>query len=239
MILACSTCYFMFNRYLPDIPITTLWEVFNEKGLPQGATYGEDENLVVHDSCTSRDYPDIHAAIRNTLSELRYKITEPNYSKEHTQCCGYGGLSYFANKEFSTFATDQRIQEKEGDYLAYCAMCRDLFVSRGKKTLHILDLIFGENIEELCTKKGPTLSERRNNRLKLKISILNNIWGEKMDLKEEYADINLIIDEDVSNIIEERLILESDIRKVIGYAEENKDVFLIQKITITWLLEEL
>lgn len=107
-------------------------------------------------------------------------------------------------------------------------MCRDLFVSRGKKTLHILDLIFGENIDELSNKKGPTLSQRRDNRLKLKMSILK-IWGEKMDLKEEYDDINLIIDEKVKNIMEERLILEGDIKKVIGMAQQKGNMFFNPK----------
>lgn len=225
IILACSTCYYIFKTYLPDIKLISLWEIFNEKGLPLGIQKGEGKKLVVHDSCTARDYANIYDGIRNMVSKLEYEVIEPKYTKQQTQCCGYGGLSYFANKEFSKFATDKRIQEKEGDYLAYCAMCRDLFVSRGKKTLHILDLIFGKDMEELSIKKGPTLSERRNNRLKLKMSILDKFWKEKIELKEEYSDIKLIIDEDVKRLMEDRLILEADIKKVIGLAEKNKDMF--------------
>lgn len=224
-ILACSTCYYILKNYLPDINIITLWEIFNEKGLPSGAHKGEGKNLVVHDSCTARDYSNIYDGIRDIVKKLEYDITEPHYTKEQTQCCGYGGLSYFANKEFTNFATDRRIQEKEGDYLAYCAMCRDLFVSRGKKTLHILDLVFGEDMEGLSIKKGPTLSERRNNRLKLKIYILHRFWGENMDLKEEYEDIQLIIDKEVRSLMKERLILEGDIKKVIGMGEKSNNRF--------------
>ena len=193
--------------------------------MPSGAHKGEGKNLVVHDSCTARDYSNIYDGIRDIVKKLEYDITEPHYTKEQTQCCGYGGLSYFANKEFTNFATDRRIQEEEGDYLAYCAMCRDLFVSRGKKTLHILDLVFGEDMEGLSIKKGPTLSERRNNRLKLKIYILHRFWGENMDLKEEYEDIQLIIDKEVRSLMKERLILEGDIKKVIGMGEKSNNRF--------------
>ncbi len=225
IILACSTCYYMFENYIPDIEIISLWEIFNEKGLPLNASNGKGKSLVVHDSCTARDYSHIYDNIRNIATNLGYELIEPKYTKKETQCCGYGGLSYFANREFSSFATDERVQEKNEDYLAYCAMCRDLFVSRGKNTIHILDLIFGGDMEEQGTKKGPTLSERRNNRLKFKISILDKYWGEKLNLKEEYADVDLIIDEHIKKLMEDRLILEADIKKVIGYGEENQNIF--------------
>lgn len=225
IILACSTCYYIFENYIPDIEIISLWKIFNEKGLPNITDNGRGKSLVVHDSCTARDYSHIYDSIRDIAYKLEYELIEPELTKKETQCCGYGGLAYFANREFSTYATDQRVQEKDGEYLAYCAMCRDLFVSRGKRTLHILDLIFGEDMEKLSMKKGPTLSERRNNRLKFKISILNKFWGEKLNLKEEYSDIDLIIDEHIKKLMEDRLILEADIKKVIGHSEENQNIF--------------
>lgn len=224
VILACSTCYYMFQNYMSDIEIISLWNIFNEKGLPQNSNKGNGKKLVVHDSCTARDYSNIYDSIRDIANKLEYELIEPKYTKAETKCCGYGGLSYFANREFSIFATDNRIGE-EGEYLAYCAMCRDLFVSRGKNTFHILDLIFGENMEKLDIKKGPTLSERRDNRLRFKIFILNKYWGEELNLKEEYSDINLIINEHIKKLMDDRLILEADIKKVIGYGEENQNIF--------------
>lgn len=225
MILACSTCYYMFKKYLPKIEIISLWNIFEDKGLPSNAINGNGKSLLVHDSCTARDYSNIYNSVRDIATKLGYNLIEPKYTKATTKCCGYGGLSYFANKDFSSFATDDRISEEEGDYLAYCAMCRDLFVSRGKRTFHILDLIFGEGREDLSIKKGPTLSERRNNRLRFKIHILEKVWGEKLNLKEEYTDIELIISNDIEKIMDDRLILESDIKKVIGRSEETKDMF--------------
>lgn len=227
IILACSTCYYIFHKYLPEIEIASLWEIFNEKGLPNPEK--RNKKLVVHDSCTARDYPNIYQSIRSTLEKLEVEIIEPKYTKEYTQCCGYGGLAYFANKEFSEKATKERIEAEDEDYLAYCAMCRDLFVSQGKKTLHILDLIFGEDLEGLSTKKGPTLSERRDNRFRFKKDILNELWGEKMNIEEEYHNMDLILSEEIVQKIEDRLILEADIKKVIGLAEKTGEMFINQE----------
>lgn len=227
MILACSTCYYIFHKYLPEIEITSLWEIFDEKTLPRNEK--KHRKLVVHDSCTARDYPNIYNSIRSIMEKLEVEIIEPKYTKEYTQCCGYGGLAYFANKEFSEKATRERIEAEDEDYLAYCAMCRDLFVSQDKKTLHILDLIFGDDLEAESMKKGPTLSERRDNRFRLKKDILNELWGEEMNLQEEYYDIDLILGEEIIEKIEDRLILEADIKKVIGLAEKNREMFINQE----------
>lgn len=224
IILACSTCYHIFNKYLPEIQIITLWEIINKKGLVKDRK--RYKKLVVHDSCTARDYSNIYDSIRSIMKTLEVEIIEPKYTKEHTQCCGYGGFSYFANKEFSEKAIKERIALEDEDYLVYCAMCRDLFASKGKKTLHILDLIFGEDLEVLSKKKGPTLSERRDNRFRLKKDILNELWGEKMNIQEEYSNIDLILSEEIIKKIDDRLILEADIRKVIGLAEKNNNMFI-------------
>lgn len=225
IVLACSTCYYIFENYLPEIEKLSLWDIFDQYGLPETSKKGNGRQLVIHDSCTARDYSNIYDSIRSVGEKLGYELIEPEYTKATTKCCGYGGLAYFANKKFSNFATDDRINEEEGEYLAYCAMCRDLFVARGKDTLHVLDLIFGDGSGELASKKGPSLSERRNNRLRFKINMLKRLWGEELDLKEEFADIELIIDDHIKKMMDDRLILEADIKKVIGQCEETKNMF--------------
>ena len=225
LILACSTCYYIFKKYLPDVELISLWEIFDEKGLPEVETRRKPSSLVIHDSCTARDFAGIYDSVRRIAENLGYELTEPRYSKKETKCCGYGGLSYFANRDYSQFATEERIAEHEEDYLAYCAMCRDLFVSGGKRTYHILDLIFGKDEEDLASKKGPSLSERRDNRLRFKIFMLDKHWGEDLKLSEEYGDIELIVDDRIKELMEDRLILAADIKKVIGQGQAQKDYF--------------
>ena len=225
VIIACSTCFNNFKENISDIEIKSLWEIYDEKGLPSDAKLGNGKILAVHDACTTRKEKSIHESIRNIAKNLEYKIEEPEFGRETTKCCGYGGLVYFANKEFSKEVTENRIHDSENDYLAYCAMCRDLFVLRGKKTYHILDLIYGKNEGEISEMKTPTLSERRKNRFNLKKKILKDLWGEVMEIKDEFEDIKIIINDELKNKIEDELILESDIKKVIGYAEETKNSF--------------
>lgn len=225
VITACSTCYNNFNKSLKDIKIKSLWEVFDEKGLPEDAKMGNGKILAIHDACTTRKEKDIHKSIRNIAASLDYKIEEPVFTKENTKCCGYGGDVYFSNKEFSKEVTEDRIKDSDNDFLAYCAMCRDLFVLKGKKTYHILDLLFGNDKDEISDMKVPTLSERRANRLELKKKMLKGLWNEKMDIKDEYDDLNIIVSEAVRSKMENELILDGDIKKVIGYAENTKNSF--------------
>lgn len=225
VITACSTCFSNFQENLMNIKIRSLWEIFDEKGLPLHVKSGNGKKLAVHDACTTRNESGIHESIRNIAKSLHYKIEEPQLTKGNTKCCGYGGLVYFTNKEFSKEVTDDRIKDSGIDFLAYCAMCRDLFVLRGKRTYHILDLIYGNGNIEISDMKVPTLSERRANRFKLKKELLENLWGEKMDIKDEYEDIKIVIEDKIRDKMEDELILEGDIKRVIGYAEKTNNSF--------------
>jgi len=225
VITACSTCFSNFRDKLVDIEIKSLWAIFDEKGLPLHAKSGDGKILAIHDACTTRNENSIHESIRNIARALNYKIEEPRFTKGKTKCCGYGGLVYFANKEFSKEVTEDRIKDSEKDFLAYCAMCRDLFVLKGKRTYHILDLIYGDGKGEISDMKVPTLSERRANRFNLKRELLLNLWGEKMEIKDEYEDIKIVIEDEIRNKMEDEFILEGDIKRVIGYAEKTKNSF--------------
>ncbi|HEY8804689.1 MAG TPA: FAD-dependent oxidoreductase [Clostridium sp.] len=225
VITACSTCFSNFGENLKNIKIKSLWEIFDENGLTLDSKSGTGKTLAVHDACTTRNESGIHESIRNIAKSLHYNIEEPRFTKEKTKCCGYGGLVYFTNKEFSKEVTEDRIKDSEHDFLAYCAMCRDLFVLKGKRTYHILDLIFGSGDVEISDMKVPTLSERRANRFKLKKELLENLWGEKMDIKNEYEDIKIVIEDELKGKMEDELILEGDIKRVIGYAEKTNNSF--------------
>lgn len=225
VITACSTCFSNFKENTKNIEIKSLWEIYDEKGLPGDAKLGNGKILAVHDACTTRNESGIHESIRNIAKSLNYKIEEPKFTKENTKCCGYGGLVYFTNKEFSKEVTEDRIKDSENDFLAYCAMCRDLFALRGKRTYHILDLIYGNGEDEILDMKVPTLSERRANRFNLKKELLKNLWGEKMDIKDEYEDIKIVIEDEIRDKMEDELILEGDIKRVIGYAEKTNNSF--------------
>jgi hypothetical protein len=182
--------------------------------------------LNIHDACSTRHNKKIQDSVRNIAASLGYEIEELKYTKEKTKCCGYGGLVYYANREQSESFVKDRVKESNKDLLVYCAMCKDLFISEGKRTYHILDLIFGDDNDSTALRKMPTLSERHRNRAGLKIKLLKEIWGEEPDMNSEKSyDFNLIIPENVKQLMEDRYILIEDIEKVIENAQTKKERF--------------
>jgi hypothetical protein len=55
--------------------------------------------------------------------------------------------------------------------------------------------------------------------------MLENLWGEVMEIEDEYEELKIVINDELRNKIEDELILEGDIKKVIGYAEKTKNSF--------------
>ena len=224
-ILACSSCAANFEKYLKEIECVSLWEVIDKNSMPKELPAAKDAlTLNIHDPCTSRHNEKTQESVRNILSKLNYKVSELKFSKDKTKCCGYGGLVYFANREQAGDFIDDRINESPKDLLVYCTMCKDLFISHGKRTFHILDLLFSDNIEEAGIRKMPTLSQRQDNRIMVKKKLLKNIWGEniEMDSDEKY---NISLTDSVKEKMEDLYILFSDIKKAVVNSVETKERF--------------
>lgn len=219
LILACSTCYEILKTHLPSAFVKSLWEVFDGLGLPEEARVENSTTIALHDACTTRHEEHIHKSVRNILQRCGFSIEELPLNRDRTECCGYGGLMFFANPELAKKVIRRRIGESPSDYVAYCAMCRDYFASRGKPAVHLLDLIFGEPRAEAAARKGPGYSQRHENRVHLKNSLLKELWGESMAEKKEYGELKLSISSEVQEIMDKRLILDDDLLAVIHFAE--------------------
>lgn len=224
-ILACSSCAAVFQKYLPEIPTVSLWEIFELYGLPETAKNGNGHVLNVHDACPARHNRNLHESLRSLAAKLGYEIKELKYAREKTKCCGYGGLVYFANREQADDFVKDRIAESPEDLLVYCAMCKDLFVEGGKRTYHILDLIFGEDGEELARRRMPNLSQRQANRAQLKKKLLRELWKETPET-EPAAMENLVVPDDVWRTMEKRCILMADVEEVVRHSKETGERFL-------------
>jgi hypothetical protein len=189
-------------------------------GLPESVEVEKREIIAVHDACTTRHESAIQESVRNIVRRLGYEIEELPLSRDKTECCGYGGLMFFANPELAKAVIRRRCEESHRDYLAYCAMCRDYFAFAGKRTLHIFDLMFGKPTDEAALRKGPVYSQRRENRVRLKNSMLRERWGETMAEAQGYETIRLKIPDAVQQLMEQRLILVEDLQRVIDAAEK-------------------
>lgn len=224
LILACMSCWRNFEKYLPEIKCISIWEFMNEHGIPENEKVKDKRIFALHDACSARYNKNAQDITRKIIKGLGHEIEELKYSKEKTKCCGYGGLAYFANREYTNEDIKARTEESSRDYVVYCAMCRDLFALQGKKTLHVLDLLFSNNLDESMNKRAPRLWERRINRLNTKKRILN-LMGDKME-DEKKVNLNIILSDKIKDTFEDRWILLQDIEQVIENAERTEEKFI-------------
>lgn len=222
LILACSTCYSEFKSRLPGDSIVSLWEIIDRSGLPPGKSGPKAETFAIHDPCTSRQEAGIHTSVRSIAQKLGLDLQELSLSQELTECCGFGGLMRFANREIADLVVERRIHETSANLLTYCAMCRDSFASHGKPAWHILDLLFGESSIEDKLGKRLDYSQRRENRFQLKTKLLKDLWGEQRLDTQRFRHVKLYISDEVRELMEKRMILEEDLREVIDWAEKNQ-----------------
>jgi len=218
-ILACSSCYQMFQKYMPQLRIISLWDIYNENSpvLPQN--HGET-SIAIHDPCSTRYEAHIQDSVRALLTRMGYTVDELPLSRERTECCSYGGLMWNANRPLAEQTIRRRIGENPQPYVTYCAMCRDFFARQGKPTYHILDLIYDNEQQSLAPEHpGPGYSQRHENRARLKAALLKEYWSEFMPDPQTHESIRLSLSVAIQAVLEERMILVEDIQKVIENAE--------------------
>ncbi|MDR3561564.1 MAG: heterodisulfide reductase-related iron-sulfur binding cluster [Negativicutes bacterium] len=222
VITACPTCFSMFHHNLPELSVETVWTLLDRIGLPDDAGFASSPRLLtVHDSCTTRHEGQLQKSVRNILCKLGHEIEELPHSRDRTVCCGYGGLMLYANPEIAHKVIDRRIKESNRDYLTYCAMCRDNFAAQGKRTFYLSDLVFATDAEKLAKQEVPGYSERQENRVRLKRSLLREVWGDRVE--EPQAEVRIAFSASVRSSMEDRMILVEDVTKVIVHAEKTGD----------------
>jgi glutamate synthase (NADPH) small chain len=253
VITACSSCHRVFREHFPDAEVESLWTVLEEVGLPEPALRWRPRALAVHDPCATRGEAGIQDAVRRIVARLGVQVEELGYGRELTTCCGYGGLQSFANREVADKAVLRRIGESAADYVTYCAMCRDNFSAKGKRSWHVLDLLFGAGSgdgpvaaagtpgdtnggqggagcdaavgaeADPAARRGPTFSQRHENRARLKKRLLRDLWAERTARAgdPEGDPMKLVVSPEVRASMEKRMILIEDVERVIAHAEES------------------
>jgi glutamate synthase (NADPH/NADH) small chain len=228
LILACSSCNRMIKQHLPTVETISIWEVFGQHRLfPQPLATGKE--FVIHDPCTSRYESAWQDAARAGLAAMGFSFHELEMSRKLTECCGYGGVAWLAHPELVNDMVRRRTGEDQADYLTYCVMCRDLFAAQGKPTLHLLDLVYGQDLELLAKRKGPDYSQRHENRARVKQSMLQLLAGKDQFQVKSHEKYSLIMSSEMRALIESRLILVEDIQKVIEHAETTRERFIDQE----------
>jgi NADPH-dependent glutamate synthase beta subunit-like oxidoreductase len=217
IVTACSSCLKTLGEHLPEMKARSLWTVMADIGWPDRARPNAAGRFAIHDPCTGRHAVEAQRAVRSLAAGLGAAVRELG-GAELTTCCGFGGLASFANPEVTGKIVDRRIGESDADYLTYCAMCRDNFARRGKRSIHLLDLIFDSpDGGDPAARPDPGFSRRRENRVRLKARMLSEVWGE--DMSEPESEFPLVISDDVRAEMERKLILVEDVARAVAEAE--------------------
>ena len=126
-------------------------------------------------------------------------------------------MGSIAAPDFAEYVARQRAELSDAPYIVYCSNCRDIFCDRGKKAVHILDVLFA--IDPEGTRPQPDLTQRRRNRVELKKRLLEEIWKEEPEMKSYESEFTLIMQDEVREKVNKQHILEEDICAVISNAE--------------------
>ncbi|SJZ66511.1 pyridine nucleotide-disulfide oxidoreductase/dicluster-binding protein [Consotaella salsifontis] len=219
IVTACSSCLKTLGQSLPDIPVHSVWPLLSELGWQIEASPAASLPLAIHDPCSGRHAKGVQRAVRELAAAVGAEVRELS-GAELTTCCGYGGLAQFANPVVADKIVDQRIGESEDDYLTYCAMCRDNFARRGKRAVHLLDLLLPPiDGSDPAARPDPGFSRRRENRTRLKMALLKDLWDE--DMTDPLPQSNVVIPDEVRAQMERKLILAEDVIAVITNAESS------------------
>ncbi len=166
IITGCQNCFMTIGNNSKDIEVISLWEVLANVGIPEekvGIAKAIDHEFTIHDPCPTRDIDKIHNSVRNIVDKLGFKIEEMEYNKGKTLCCGSGGMVSVTQNQLAKAHTMRRAQEAKTEYIiTYCQECVESMRRGGKKSYHILDLLFTEGFQNMEQKNQGVITKWTN-----------------------------------------------------------------------------
>ena len=97
-------------------------------------------------------------------------------------------------------------------------MCRDRFAAKGKPTVHVLDLLFGDDFDARAGRRGPVLTQRAGQRAALKQRLLADVWAEAPPAPD-WRDA-LLLSPELEDLLEHRYIRPEEVLQVVARSEE-------------------
>ena len=192
-----------------------IWDILLEIGLPEGAQ-ALGRPAAMHDSCGARGDEKTQESIRKLAAQLGCELVDTPYSGDRSPCCGYGGLTAYANREVAAEMTEKCLERSNAPYISYCMACRDRFARQGRESRHILELCYGTDAGS-----PPDISEKRFNRLTLKNELMQEIWLE--EAMEDKLDYSLTYTDEARIMMDDRMILTDDVITVLNAFRENSE----------------
>jgi len=143
LVVACPDCQFTLEAAVPELEITSVWELLAECWTPPRQCEGL--KVTIHDACKARNYPEVLDSIRVLVGKSGAVVDEMEYSRGLTRCCGSGGMIHPVDPPLWRRIARRRARESKLPMVTYCGGCRKTLRSAGKDAVHLLDLILGED----------------------------------------------------------------------------------------------
>ena len=211
---ACGACRKTFEKYLPEVKGTLVYEWLAASGRNDKSAPEKDRRACVYDPCNCRNDARGKSAVRQLARAVGYEVGEIASGGEEAACCGFGGQIYPANPVLLEKILQERVNASELPYITYCANCRDLFLSKEKESSHILEILFPS--EGNAAKRLPSLTERRENRRILKAKYTE---GKSASFENPGFKFELEISPDLETKMNRLLLLREDVGEAIEHCE--------------------
>lgn len=238
LLAACPTCISKINEYIPEIPIISVYEYLADNvDLLNIVEYYKASSWSVFDPCSAgkqqKESKKMRDAVRTLSKKSGLEVIPLPIQDKVARCCGYGGHPDIANPNYYDYVVEKRSTESDLPYITYCVNCRDSFLQKGKHSKHILDIIFPDDSQALEEDPQlPTVTERNENRIILKTTLLKKYWDEKMDYVQKDYDFKLIIEPELKKKIDDLKIIEDEIYEVIEFLLSTKRIVRDEKTNI-------
>lgn len=142
----CAGCDRRFRSEYEGLQTITFWEMLDRvDGLKLPDYHGL--TVSVHDSCSFRQKPQVHAAVRSILRKMKIEIVESAYSGMKSICCGDTFYAHIPNERIIELQKKRAEQMPCANVAVYCIGCVHSMTTGGKRPLYLPDLLFGYETE--------------------------------------------------------------------------------------------
>ena len=171
VVTACENCYMSLKEFSPNIKTVSLYDVLAEYGIPKDKieAYKDMTKVALHDPCPTRYEKSLHKSTRKLLTNIGLEFKEFKHNKEKTQCCGSGGMLELTNSKLALKQMNSRANQTDCETIvSYCQSCCESMSRGGKNGVHLLDLIFADDVKNDFTQKKNSVVKKWFNRYKSK-----------------------------------------------------------------------
>ncbi|MFT5871896.1 MAG: Fe-S oxidoreductase [Clostridium sp.] len=167
IITTCPNCFVSIKRNSPNLKITTVWEKIIEKGIPEiliNKYKNLDIKFSLHDPCPTRYEDNTHETIREIIKIMGITIKEFKFTKKQTVCCGAGAMVGVTNNQLAAAHMNKRADQAPTQHiLTYCQSCAESLSRGDKNTVHLLDLMFNEEMLNEKVFSTTSFLQKKNN----------------------------------------------------------------------------